>query len=45
MEDKEKLGFKHAETVSEALEIAFKTQGREAKVGIIDCGGDTLPKI
>lgn len=45
LEDKEALGFKHAGTVQEALEIALKTQGREAKVGIIDCGGDTLPTI
>ncbi|MGQ9623560.1 MAG: nickel-dependent lactate racemase [Candidatus Caldatribacteriaceae bacterium] len=45
LEDKEALGFKHAGTVQEALEIALKTQGREARVGIIDCGGDTLPEI
>lgn len=45
LEDKEALGFKHAETVQEALEIALKTQGREARVGIIDCGGDTLPEV
>ncbi len=45
LEDKEALGFRHAGTVQEALEIALKTQGREARVGIIDCGGDTLPTI
>ncbi len=45
LEDKEALGFKHAGTVQEALEIALRTQGREAKVGVIDCGGDTLPTI
>lgn len=45
LEDKGMLGFKHAKTLSEALEIALETQGKEAKVGIIDCGGDTLPKI
>lgn len=45
IEDKEALGFKHAGTIQEALEVALKTQGREARIGIIDCGGDTLPTI
>ncbi|MEO0278044.1 MAG: nickel-dependent lactate racemase [candidate division WOR-3 bacterium] len=38
------LGFKHAASIQEALEIAFTTQGKNALVGIIDCGGDVLPK-
>ncbi|MBC7190424.1 nickel-dependent lactate racemase [Candidatus Aerophobetes bacterium] len=44
-EDKEKLGFKHAESVGEALEIALRRQGKGAKVGVIDYGGDVLPRI
>lgn len=40
---KENLGFKHAESVPHALETAFKEQGREAKVGVINYGGDVLP--
>ncbi len=43
-EDQEALGFKRAETVEEALEMAYATQGKRAKVGVIDCGGDILPK-
>ncbi|MBE0478653.1 nickel-dependent lactate racemase [Candidatus Aerophobetes bacterium] len=43
LEDKQKLGFKHAETVEEALDMAFKKQGKDAKVGTIDYGGDVLP--
>jgi len=42
---KKKLGFKHAESISHALEMALKEQGKDAKVGVIDYGGDVLPKI
>ncbi|MEN3183979.1 MAG: nickel-dependent lactate racemase [Atribacterota bacterium] len=45
VEEKESLGFRHAATVEEALEMAFASQGKEAKVGIIDCGGDMLPRL
>jgi len=45
IEDKEKIGFKHAQTLEEALDIAFKTQGKDAKVGVINYGGDVLPRI
>lgn len=44
-EEKESLGFRHAATVEEALEIAFASQGKGARVGIIDCGGDILPRL
>jgi len=44
LEDKEKLGFKHAKSVKEALDMGFQKWGKEAKVGIIDYGGDVLPK-
>lgn len=43
-EDKKALGFKHANTVEEAIEMAFKSQGKEAKVGIIKCG-EILPIV
>lgn len=45
VEDKESLGFRHAGTVEEALEMAFQTKGKGAKVGVIDCGGDILPRV
>lgn len=37
-EDKRKLGFKPADSTDEALELAFRSQGAEAKVGVIKCG-------
>jgi nickel-dependent lactate racemase len=43
-EDKKALGFKHANTVEEAMEIAFKSQGKDAKVGILKCG-EILPIV
>lgn len=39
------LGFKHAENIPHALEIAFEEQGKDAKVGVIDYGGDVLPRV
>ena len=44
-EEKEKLGFRHADTLEEALEMALKRQGKNAKIGVIDYGGDVLPKL
>lgn len=41
-EDKNALGFKHASTVEEAMKLAFKSQGRNAKVGVLKCG-EILP--
>lgn len=43
-EDKKALGFKHANTVEEAMEMAFKSQGKDAKVGILKCG-EILPIV
>lgn len=43
-EDKEALGFKHADTPQEAVEMAFKIQGKNAKVGILKCG-EVLPTM
>ena len=37
-EDKKALGFKHANTVEEAMGMALKSQGKDAKVGILKCG-------
>lgn len=42
--EKEALGFKHAETPQEAFEMALKSQGEKAKVGVLRCG-DVLPKV
>lgn len=41
--DKEKLGFRHAETVADAVEGALGEQKDGARVGIIEYGGDVLP--
>jgi len=43
-EDKKALGFVHAETVQEALEMAYSKQGRDAKVGVMKCG-DIMPVL
>ena len=45
IKQKENLGFKHANTVEEALEIALVRQGKNAKIGVIDYGGDVLPRL
>jgi len=41
---KEALGFKHASTFEEALEMALKSQGEKAKIGVLTCG-DITPLI
>lgn len=43
-EDKDELGFAHAETVEEAIEIAMRELGEEVKIGIMRCG-DILPML
>lgn len=43
-EDKKALGFKHASTFEEAMETAFESQGKDAKVGILRCG-EILPVL
>lgn len=43
-EDKEALGFKSASTIEEAISMAFESQGKNAKVGILKCG-EILPVI
>lgn len=45
IEQKGKMGFKHADNMEEALEIALEEHGKGAKIGVIDYGGEMLPKI
>lgn len=39
------LKFIHAENFDEALHFALEQQGKNAKIGVIDFGGDVLPKF
>jgi len=41
----EKLGFLYAQEPQEALEIAFSLSGRDAKVGVLQRGGEILPIV
>ena len=45
MQDKEKLGFAHAAGVAEALDRALVKHGRAARIGVIECGGDVVPRL
>ncbi len=42
-EEKEKLGFSHADNIQEALREAFRRQGPEARVAVLTHAPDTLP--
>lgn len=44
-EQKESLNFIHSETVEGALKIAFSQHGKDAKIGIIEYGGDVIPAL
>jgi len=44
-EDIDALGFDSAPSVQEALEEAYEILGRDAKVGIIPFGGETLVRV
>ena len=44
-EETEKLGILYAESPQEALEMAFSLSGRDAKVAILQSGGEILPVI
>jgi len=44
-EETERLGFFHAREPQEALEIAFSILGRNAKVAVLQRGGEILPTI
>lgn len=39
------LSFAKAETIEDALKMAFEAQGPDAKVGIIPLGGETLVRV
>ena len=43
-EDKEALGFKQADSIEEAVEMALKNQGKKAKIGVLACG-DIIPLV
>ena len=42
-EQKKYFGFIHAETIQNAINIALKVKGKNAKIGVINYGGDLLP--
>jgi nickel-dependent lactate racemase len=44
-EEKERLGFLHAGNPQEALDIAFSLMGGDAKVAVLQRGGEILPVI
>jgi len=44
MEDKQSLGFTHAETIDDALQLAFSKHGGNARIGIMKCG-DIMPTL
>jgi lactate racemase len=45
IEEKRRLGLRHAPTVQDALEMAFDKQGRRAKVAVLRQGGHILPLV
>ena len=44
-EEKEKLGFLHAKNPQEALDIAFSLLGHDARIAVLQRGGEILPVI
>jgi nickel-dependent lactate racemase len=44
-EETERLGFFYAKSPQEALEIAFSLSGRNAKVAVLQRGGEVLPIV
>lgn len=44
-DDKERLGFRHAESPHDALERAFARQGSRATVAVLRRGGHILPRV
>jgi lactate racemase len=42
---KSNLGFKNAESIEEALQMAFKVKGENAKIGVINDGWEILPEL
>jgi nickel-dependent lactate racemase len=44
-DDKERLGFRHADSPQDALESAFARQGSDATVAVLRRGGHILPRV
>lgn len=44
-EQVDSLGFKSAESIEDALKMAFKIKGKNAKVGVINDGWEILPEL
>lgn len=44
IEQKERLGFRHADSLDEAWEMVLSKYGKGVKIGLIDHGGDMLPR-
>ena len=44
-EQKEHLGFSHFENTQEALNAALEQEGGDASIGVIDQGGEVVPRI
>jgi nickel-dependent lactate racemase len=44
-EEKERLGFLHAKNPQEALDIAFSLLGHDARIAVLQRGGEILPVI
>jgi nickel-dependent lactate racemase len=44
-EEKERLGFIHAKNPQEALDIAFSLLGHDARIAVLQRGGEILPII
>jgi nickel-dependent lactate racemase len=45
IEQKERLGFRHADSLDEAWEMVLSKHGERMKIGLIDHGGDMLPRL
>lgn len=45
IEEKQRLGLRHAQTVQDALEMALDKQGKRAKVAVLRQGGHILPLV
>ena len=45
LEQKRNLDFIPAENIEQAIKLAFQLQGENAKIGIINYGGDLLPVL
>lgn len=44
IEQKEKLGFRHADSLDKAWQMVLSKHSKRVKIGLIDYGGDMLPR-